>query len=227
MIVLGIETSSRWSGVALAGPDGLLGAFHLQEGGRTEHLHLLTVRLFEAAGLAPGSIGGVAVSLGPGSFTGLRIGLGAAKGLALAGGCRVVGIPLPPVLAEAALPWRGETAVWIDAGRGEVHGTLFRNGVEIEAGRTGRPESLLGREGEGEVLFVGGGAVRYRGAIEERLGPRALFLGGRRNYPDAARIALRGYGRLAEEGEGDDVDRLEPLYLRGADAARPAGGPGR
>ncbi|MFH1279379.1 MAG: tRNA (adenosine(37)-N6)-threonylcarbamoyltransferase complex dimerization subunit type 1 TsaB [Candidatus Eisenbacteria bacterium] len=224
MIVLGIETSSRWSGVALAGPEGLLGEFHLQEGGRTEHLHLLTVRLFEAAGLAPGSIGGVAVSLGPGSFTGLRIGLAAAKGLALARGCPVVGIPLPPVLAEAALPWKGETEVWIDAGRGEAHGTLFRAGGETAPGRTARPEELLRRTGADEVLFVGNGAIRYREKIEEGLGPRALFLGGRRNYPDAARIALRGYARLAGGGEGDGVDDLEPLYLRGADAAKPAKG---
>ncbi|MFH1679731.1 MAG: tRNA (adenosine(37)-N6)-threonylcarbamoyltransferase complex dimerization subunit type 1 TsaB [Candidatus Eisenbacteria bacterium] len=217
MIVLGIETSSRWAGVALAGPEGPIGEFHLWEGGRTEHIHLLTVRLLDAAGIDPAAVGGVAVSLGPGSFTGLRIGLGEAKGLSLATGCRVVGVTLPPLLAEGALPWEGEIAVWVDAGRGEVHGTVFLEGAELEAGRTARPEEELERVGTGEVLFVGTGALRYRSLIGERLGARARFLEGRRNFPDAGSVAARGSARLLS-GESDPIDDLEPLYLRGAEA---------
>ncbi len=217
MIVLGIETSSRWSGVALAGPEGPIGAFHLREGGRTEHIHLLLLRLFEAAGLGPGSIGGIACSLGPGSFTGLRIGLGAAKGIALATGVPLVGVALPPLLAEGAGPWAGETAVWIDAGRGEVHSTLYRGGREIGSGSTGSPETELARLGGEGVLFVGSGALRYRAFLEKRLGPRARFLEDRRNLPSAMQVALGGMGRL-RSGEADDLDRLEPLYLRGAEA---------
>jgi tRNA threonylcarbamoyladenosine biosynthesis protein TsaB len=217
MIVLGIETSSRWSGVALAGPEGPIGASHLWEGGRTEHLHLLIVRLVEAAGLTPASIGGVACSLGPGSFTGLRIGLAAAKGIALAAGSPVVGVPLPPLQAESAGPWDGETAVWIDAGRGEVHATSFAGGKEILPGWTGSPEAELERIGSGEVLFTGTGAVRYRRFLEERLGSRARVLDDRRCLPDATLLALRGWMRLCA-GERDEIDALEPLYLRGAEA---------
>jgi tRNA threonylcarbamoyladenosine biosynthesis protein TsaB len=220
MIVLGIETSSRWSGAALVGPAGPIGASHLWEGSRTEHLHLLIVRLLEAAGITPRSIGGIACSLGPGSFTGLRIGLGAAKGISLATGCPVLGLPLPPLLMEAAGPWDGETAVWIDAGRGEVHATIFRGGVEVGPGSTGSPEKELGRVGEGEVLFVGTGALRYRSLVEERLGERGRILAGVRNHPDAMLVALRGAERL-RAGERGEIDLLEPLYLRGAEARAP------
>ncbi len=222
MIVLGIETSSRWSGVALTAEKGPLGEFHLQEGGRTEHLHLLMVRLVEAAGLTPLSIGGVAVSLGPGSFTGLRIGIGAAKGISLATGCPVVGVPLVPLLAEAVIPWEGETAVWIDAGRGEVFGALYRMGEEASAGRTAPPEEHLRRLGRGETLFVGTGALRYRDLVEQEMGGRARFLERRRSFPDASRVARWGR-ELLLSGAADGIDNLEPLYLREVDA-RPARG---
>ena len=217
MIVLGIETSSRWSGVALSGEDGPLGEFHLHEGGRTEHIHLLMVRLLEAAGLTPRSIGGVAVSLGPGSFTGLRIGLGAAKGISLATGNPVVGVPLVPLLAEAVLPWEGETAVWIDAGRGEVFGALYRRGEEVEAGRTAPPEDHLRRLAAGETVFVGTGALRYREKVEGALGGRARYLERRRSLPDASRVARWGR-ELLLSGAADGIDDLEPLYIREVDA---------
>jgi len=220
MIVLGIETSSRWSGVALAGPDGPIGSMHLAEGGRTEHIHLLMVRLVEAAGFGPKGIDGVAVSLGPGSFTGLRIGLGAAKGLALGRGIPIVGLPLAPILAGAAAPWEGRTAVWIDAGRGEVWGALFRAGEEVSPGRTGPPEGHLRAFGEGEVSFVGSGAKRYRLLVEKRLGARARFADGGTSTSVAIGVALAGRRRLSIGG-GDRPDDLEPLYLRDAVARRP------
>lgn len=220
MIVLGIETSSRWSGVALADEGGLVGTFHMQEGGRAEHIHLLMVRLLEASGFATESIGGVAVSLGPGSFTGLRIGLGAAKGIALSTGCAIVGIALPSLLAESAAPWDGPVAVWIDAGRGEVHGTLFNKGRELSPGRTAPPEEHLDRLDGETALFIGSGALRHRSLVENRFRGNARFLEERRNHPDAARVVMRGR-ELLLDGRGDSVDDLEPLYLRSADARRP------
>ncbi|MBN1825586.1 MAG: tRNA (adenosine(37)-N6)-threonylcarbamoyltransferase complex dimerization subunit type 1 TsaB [Candidatus Eisenbacteria bacterium] len=220
MIVLGIETSSRWSGVALASPEGLIGSFHMREGGRTEHLHVLMVRLLEAADLTPESLDGVAVSLGPGSFTGLRIGLGAAKGLALASGCPVAGIPLAPLLAEEVGSEGGRVAVWIDAGRGEVHQTLFLGGSALGPGETAAPDDLLARAAGETALFVGSGALRYRALIRERLGEAGRIPREERHRPDAGRVALRGLERL-RIGDGDDPDGLEPLYLRGADAKPP------
>ena len=47
-------------------------------------------------------IDAIVVGTGPGAFTGLRVGLATAKGLALALGCPVVGIPTGLALLEAA-----------------------------------------------------------------------------------------------------------------------------
>ncbi len=228
MIVLGIETSARWSGVALAGEEGVIGAFELQHGGRTEHLHRLMTALFADAGVVHANIAGVAVSTGPGSFTGLRIGLGAAKGFCLASGAPIVGVPLLPLLVARAGPWNGTVAAWIDAGRGEVYGA-FHHGAA--AGRpspgTAPFERFLEEAANGdEVLFVGSGAVRYREEIENRLGDAALFLDGCGNEPSAADVALAGRHRLLS-GEQDDLDDLEPIYLRHADAKLPAPPAGR
>ena len=56
-----------------------------------------------AAGLAIGGLGAIAIGTGPGSFTGLRIGLSYAKGIAMASGCALVGVPGFDAMALAAL----------------------------------------------------------------------------------------------------------------------------
>lgn len=223
MIVLGIETASRWGGAALAGEEGLIGCFEVEHGGRTEHFHSIVSRLCRETGVGRRSIGGVAVSTGPGSFTGLRIGLGAAKGIALAGGAPIVGVPLLPLLFERAALWSGGVAAWIDAGRREVYGTCRDGQGDEEAPSTLPVAEQLARVGRGEVLFIGSGARRYEETIVAALGERAVIAPAHRCEPSAAEVALRGYD-LLRRGSGDPLDDLEPIYLRGADAKLPGGG---
>ncbi len=73
----------------------------------------------------------LAVTTGPGSFTGVRIGLSAARGLGLALGIPVVGVPtlLALSLAAACDP----VAVALDARRGEAYAQVF-SGPGIPAG---------------------------------------------------------------------------------------------
>ncbi len=221
MIVLGIETSARWGGAALADESGLLGQFELRHGGRTEHLHSILKRLVAEAGLGQDDIGAVAVSVGPGSFTGLRIGLCAAKGFCLASDCPIVAVPLVPLLVARAAPWSGAVAAWIDAGRGEVYGALFEPDAAATVSRTLPLSDHLASVGEtADLLFVGSGAVRYRDEITQRFAGRAVFLEGGRNEPSAGDVALCGLAKL-RNGGGDSIDDLEPIYLREADAKLP------
>lgn len=89
--------------------------------------------LLADAGLAYADLTGIAVTTGPGSFTGLRIGLSAARGLGLALGIPVIGLP---TLLATALPHLGALPVAIvaDARRGEAYLAVFdRTGTALVA----------------------------------------------------------------------------------------------
>lgn len=93
----------------------------------TGHAELIFARigaLLERNGLAYGDLQRLAVTTGPGSFTGLRIGLSAARGIALARGIPLVGVP-----SLLALSLSGEigqpVCVLVDARRGEAYFQAF------------------------------------------------------------------------------------------------------
>lgn len=70
----------------------------------------------------------IAVSLGPGSFTGLRVGLAAARALALAWNCPVLGYPTLALVAAQALKESGADQVLICMTGG--HGEWFVQGFD-------------------------------------------------------------------------------------------------
>lgn len=82
-MLLAIDTSTAWAGVALVGEHGAEATCLW----RAERMHTVQLlpwidRLFAARTLQPDVLTGVAVATGPGSFTGLRTGIAAAKGIA-------------------------------------------------------------------------------------------------------------------------------------------------
>lgn len=100
MLVLALETSLAPGSIAL-GEGGDLWLHRLPPAGR-DFSTWLAPALAEALELARGrgrELDGVAVALGPGSFTGLRVGLSAAKGLCLARGLPLVGVPTADLIA--------------------------------------------------------------------------------------------------------------------------------
>ncbi len=222
-LILAIETSSRFSSVAIAGPQGLIGERAEEDGGRTENIQRMIADLFRAHGREPGMIDGVAVSIGPGSFTGTRIGLAVAKGIALANACPLVGVPVPHALATEADPGR-ECEVWLDVGRGEVYRTLVRGAVTLEEGRTVPVDECLATDqGPDARLLIGSGAEKYRARILERWPKRAVAKRGA-NESRARTIASIGRALILAD-EGGEWRSLEPAYARPADAKLPKNGP--
>ncbi len=165
---------------------------------------------------------------GPGTFTGLRIGLATAKGLSLARGLPMVGVPTLEALALGA-PAEGVLAPLVDARRGELWGAVWRRtlvgGVpsleELAATRVLRPDEIASfvkeAVGDAPVLLLGTGAIRYGQSLA---GIGAIL------PPDAAVArpfwtALRGLALFEERG-ADDPATAEPVYLRAPDARLPA-----
>jgi len=107
-LLLAIDTATRTAGLALYDQVGL----HLEQMWRTCDHHTVElmphiVRACNQQGLPPQALRVIAVSLGPGSFTGLRVGLSIAKGLAVALGTPLIGVPTLDATAYARCFRRG------------------------------------------------------------------------------------------------------------------------
>jgi tRNA threonylcarbamoyladenosine biosynthesis protein TsaB len=121
-MLLALDTSTRFAGIALYEPgQGIISEANWHAG--AQHTVALLPRvsqMMQEQGAAVADLRAIAVALGPGSFTGLRVGLAAAKGLALAIGVLLIGIP---TLDVTAYPHRLQSLpviAIVQAGRGRV-----------------------------------------------------------------------------------------------------------
>ncbi|MEW6685117.1 MAG: tRNA (adenosine(37)-N6)-threonylcarbamoyltransferase complex dimerization subunit type 1 TsaB [Candidatus Edwardsbacteria bacterium] len=181
-----------------------------------------------------------AISLGPGSFTGLRIGLATLKGICLSFGKPLIGVPTLDALALSARFCPFAVYPMLDAKRQEIYtakyslsqGTLER----FSECETVSPEKLIRKlkETPEEVLFLGAGSEVYRGFFQQELKEKLHFLSPNILAPNAAHIAWLGWERLqkkefsvqqhiptSRDSSGDDLDTLEPIYLRPSSARLP------
>lgn len=125
--LLALDTAGEQAGVAVVDADGRVLARHgwLSRRRHTVELAPTVAEYLAQAGVAAAELGAVAVTLGPGSYTGLRIALALAKGIALAVGCPVVGIPTLDLVAADPRLLRMRPAV----GRAPASATVAASGV--------------------------------------------------------------------------------------------------
>ena len=157
--------------------------------------------LLRQGGAHPRDLDALAIGIGPGSFTGVRIGLAVARGLALALDLSGAGVSTLAALGAGA---PGAVPV-VDARRSEVF-------VLVD----GKPVVLAPADLAVEVgtEYVGDGALRYRGLLEER-GAVVPPDEDERHRPRA-----RFHAQLARDFGA--VEEIEPLYLRVPDAQKQA-----
>lgn len=104
--------------------------------GQAERIFPAIDELLARNGLAYKDLTRIAVTTGPGSFTGLRIGLSGARGLGLALGIPVIGVP--SLLALSLTAQCDPVAVLLDARRDEAYFQLFSgSGIPV-----GEPQLL-------------------------------------------------------------------------------------
>ncbi len=215
MRVLAIDCSVSGCAAAVTADGRLAARADAAPGaGQAEALMPLLARTMRDAGIGWDGLGLIAVTVGPGSFTGLRIGLAAARGLALASGVPLAGIPTPDAIAEAtgAEERAGRCLmVAIDARRSDLFVRLYASDLTP----LGPIEAMLAEDAArrlpGPLLLAGNGAARIAALRPEvRISAAAAL-------PDPVLLASLAERRFRDGSALPPV----PLYLRPADVTLP------
>ena len=225
MRTLGIDTSSEVASVALVDDDVVLAELSARVS--AQHGETLLPRIEELLALGQASrasIDLIAAGLGPGSFTGVRIGVATAKGLAIGMGRPIVGLRTSEVIAAAA---SGEhRVVAIDGKKSEVFASVWRAEGDVlrcvQEDMHGAPDVIANRIRAllgGAAISVVGTAVAAYPAFVDHLGAAVTILDD--PHPRASVLARRAGAVFLARGP-DDLARIEPVYVRGADALVPA-----
>lgn len=225
-MLLALDTSTRFAGIALYAADrGIIAETNWHAG--TQHTVSLMPRvswMLEAQGAQVSDLTAVAVALGPGSFTGLRVGLAAAKGLALAAGIPIIGVPTLDVTAYPHHLQPLPVIAVVQAGRGRICWARYDSPSEDAAPRdyTLSDVSGMAEAVQYPALFVGELSPANRAVLTGRIGEQSIVA------PPA--LAMRRAGYLAElgqrrfaDGAHDDVATLNAIYLQGLPGAVPGG----
>jgi tRNA threonylcarbamoyl adenosine modification protein YeaZ len=194
-VIIAIESASTDVSVAVAAADGsLLMVDGWSAGPRQPHELLPRLLLaLQRAGMTLQDADGVAVGTGPGSFTGLRVGMSVAKGLAFALERPLFGVP--------------SLEAWL-AAEPEAQGAASRAGAReayllIRGER--RPRVL-----DRDQLATAGGRLVAPAELAD-----AFDLGvSVQPLRAAAAVAAAASAHLRANPAGDDLESLEPVYVR-------------
>lgn len=124
IILLAIDTAAPRLQLALRHEGTIDTSIDEMAQGQAELIFPRIEALLERNGVAYADLDRVAVTTGPGSFTGLRIGLSAARGLGLALGIPVIGVPSLLAISLSAPPGT-PAVVLLDARRDQAYFQRF------------------------------------------------------------------------------------------------------
>ena len=125
-MLLALDTATRSSGIALFDGQSLVAELNWHSvQGQTVELAPRLVQLLAWHQLEASAIQAVAVAIGPGSYTGLRVALTLAKGMALAQGLPLLGVPTLDATAYPFLDGGLAVGAVVQAGRGQLCWAIY------------------------------------------------------------------------------------------------------
>jgi tRNA threonylcarbamoyladenosine biosynthesis protein TsaB len=195
-VILAIDGASTELSIALAEPDGGAIRDDSWTSAQRQSAELLPriLDLLASAGRRLDEVTALAIGTGPGSFTGLRVALSLGKGLAFALDHPIAGVP--------------SLVAWLDQ-EPAAHAAVARAGAR---------EAYLLVRGEPDPLVVDRDRLREVLAGHEIVAPaelaEAFALSAARSPAAAMAVARLAAARLVADPAGDDLRRLEPIYLR-------------
>lgn len=229
MLILSIDAATSSAGVAVADEKKILYEAFANHGLKHSRtlLGMIDVALKHTESSLE-AIDSIGVTIGPGSFTGLRIGLATAKGLALAAGKPIIGIPTLDALANNVGWCCPLVCPILNARKGEVY-TAFYSGSQTGPVRLSDymaldPDELavktreyMEQTGSSQVTLLGDGVDEYAAGLVEHLGQSVLVPPEHCRLLRAAGLASLAAQRF-KAGQLDDALTINPLYVRLSEA---------
>jgi tRNA threonylcarbamoyladenosine biosynthesis protein TsaB len=208
--------------VALVTPGHCLGEFSLHS--RETHSKRLLLGidwLLREVAVSWEEIDALAISLGPGSFTGLRIGLSTVKGLAMATGKPLIGVPTLDGLATQLAFSPHLICPVLDARKKEIYTAFYRGTASGELQRLGDylvipPTTLVGMINEPTIL-VGDGTLLHGEFLRQQCPELVSIAPAELSFCRAAAIGSLALKKW-ERGEFLDPATSSPIYVRASDA---------
>lgn len=209
--ILLIETSTSVLSVALAQDGTVVSERVCTEPRMQASLTAPLVKeVLDEAGLTAKDCDAVCVSSGPGSYTGLRVGVSTAKGLAFGANIPLLSMCTLDILVDSIEDRPSFFVPMIDARRMEVYTAVYsadgQRLTEVEA-KVVDPDSFAEYLAQGEVLFVGDGALKCKDVIGH---PNARF---QEAFP-LARDMAKGAQKAFDDGKFENLAYFEPFYLK-------------
>ncbi len=224
MIILSLDSTSRYSSVALTDNDKVLGQTFLDSGNtHSETLLPAIIDLMHFNHMHSDDVELFACAAGPGSFTGVRIGVSIIKGLCSGKNKPCIGVSTLAALAENLPYTEGILCPVMDARRNQVYNALFRR-TESGIHRL-TPDRLITlselseelKKYTDKIYLCGDGydLAKKQLAVQTEVTPSLLIP---QNAVSIASVAKQIYDSapLSDYSEG----KLQPIYLRASQAER-------
>lgn len=215
MNILAVDTSGNVCTAAVLSGEKIISEIYVDnKKTHSQTLGLMIDDCLKRAGVTLDGIDLFGCSVGPGSFTGLRIGTGMIKAFCHASGKKCVAVNTLDALAANVQDEKRAVCPIIDARRTDVYTAVYENGKKITDYRAITIVELLSELEGNDVLFLGGGAVKFK---------KQIIASGFCTAHSGISLQRAGsVGRLAYINRDSAVSayELEPFYLRQTQAER-------